>query len=101
MCWVSQAESILRTAEVSVLANKHSGSTTESSCLNPQRGVYVAVGVAVGHVAGGLLCHRDAGRPPVPAAGHGLRHHQDQGHRQEGQRRRVVPCGLPEGRTIR
>lgn len=36
-------------------------------------------------VAGGFLCHRDAGWSPVPSIGHGLRNHQDQGHRQEGQ----------------
>ena len=50
---------------------------------------------------GGLLCGGAAGRQPVPAAGHGLGDHQGEGHPEQGQRRGLVPCGHPEGRTLR
>ena len=56
---------------------------------------------AAADAQGGLLRHRDAGRTPLPPAGHGLRHHQGQGGEQEGERRRVVPCGLSARRQIR
>ncbi|TNN24696.1 hypothetical protein EYF80_065178 [Liparis tanakae] len=50
---------------------------------------------------GGLLCGGAAGRRSLPAAGHGLRHHQGQGHAGQGQRRSLAPRGHPEGRPLR
>lgn len=54
-----------------------------------------------GSSTGGLFCYWDAWWTPVLTAGHGLRNHQDQGHRQKGQWWRMVPCWLPERRTLR